>query len=80
MNFSLSGALEKRIRELSAASGKAPEALVDEAVERLLEDEADRAEIGARMSRFEKTGQAFEHEIVLDKLRERTGSSREWRD
>ena len=74
MNISISGALETRIRELAASSGKLPEALVEEAVERLLEDEADRAEIGARVASFEEAGQAFDHETVLDKLRARAGS------
>lgn len=74
LNISLPTALETRIRELAATRGEAPEALVEEAVERLLEDEADRAEIAARMTRFQETGQAFEHETVLETLRQRAGA------
>lgn len=73
MNISLRGALERRVRALAASSGRAPESLVEEAVERLLEDEADRMEIGVRMSRFEESGETFDHETVLEKLRERAG-------
>lgn len=71
MNISLPGALDARIRELAAASGKAPEALVEEAVERMLDDEADRTEIASRMARFAETEAAFDHEDVLGILRQR---------
>ncbi|MGE6698583.1 hypothetical protein ACQKH5_12880 [Hyphomonas sp. NPDC076900] len=71
MNISLPGALEARIRELAAASGKAPEALVEEAVERMLEDEADRTEITSRMAHFAESGAAFDHEDVRETLRQR---------
>jgi predicted transcriptional regulator len=75
LKISLSGTLGTRIRELAAASGRAPESLVEEAVERMLEDEADRAEIGVRMSRFRETAEAFDHETVLDMLRARAGDT-----
>ncbi|MCI4644173.1 MAG: ribbon-helix-helix protein, CopG family [Hyphomonadaceae bacterium] len=75
LNISLPSALESRVRELAAMRGDTPEALIEEAVERLLEDEADRAEITSRMKRFEETGQAFAHETVLETLRQRAGGS-----
>ena len=69
MNIDLSEALELRVRELAKASGKGLNAIVTDAIERLLEDEADAAEVAARLKRFEETGEAFDHETALDKLR-----------
>lgn len=71
MNIDLSELLHQRVNELAESSGKGINALVTDALERLLEDEADAAEISARVKRFEETGEAFEHQEVVDKLRAR---------
>ena len=72
MNIDLSDVLEMRLRALAESSGKGVNAVVTDAVERLLEDEADAAEIAGRLKRFSETGEAFEHTAALDKLRWRS--------
>jgi hypothetical protein len=67
---------DRRTEQLMAAAkarGIGPAELAQQLLEQAIEDEADRAEIGRRMTAYDDTGEVIDHAEIVDLLRRRAG-------
>ena len=57
--------------------GLSPAEFASQLLERALEDETDRAEIGRRWTAFVDTGETIDHQAIIEILRQRAAGASE---